>query len=134
MLKQIIVIGDFSGQRDCTDDLYLSTLVDEDVLRMHVANFLLQVLELATCSNDVIQEVPDFSLKEVFFESIAVKDLGPEHEFVVVEGKLDDMDVTLAIPLEPHIPTGSKVCLRGNRMTSLLSESLIWFMHLSQSL
>ena len=38
------------------------------------------------------------------------------------------------MPLDPHIPTDSKEYLEGRRMTSLLSESLIWFMDLTHSL
>lgn len=59
-------------------------------------------------------------------------DFGLEYEFVIVECELGKMGSTLAMPLEPQSPTASKACLIGRRITSLLSESSIWFMDLSQ--
>lgn len=92
------------------------------------------MLELAARTDDVVKQIPHFGLQKVLLESLAVRDLGLEDKFVVIVGELDGRRNTLAMPLEPHMPTDSKECLRGRRSTSLLSVSLIWFMAFSQSL
>ena len=55
---------------------------------MHVADLFLEVLEFAAGADNVVEEVPDFSLEKVLFESITVEYLGLEYEFVVVVGQL----------------------------------------------
>lgn len=112
----------------------MSTFVDENVPGMYVTYFLFEKLKLITCSDDVVQQIPDFSLQKIFPQLVTILDLGFEHELVVVEGKLCEERGTLAMPLEPHSPTDSKECLMGSKMTYLLSESSIWFMDLSQVL
>lgn len=101
---------------------------------MHVADFLAQVLKLAACSHDVVQQVPYLCLEEVLSETVSVKDFSLENELIVIVAELNAKGCTLTMPLEPHIPTDSKECFEGSRMTSLLSESLTWFMLLTHSL
>jgi hypothetical protein len=41
--------------------------------------------------------------------------------------------VTVAMPVEPHIPAFLNSCLRGRRRTYLVSESSILLVYLSQA-
>jgi hypothetical protein len=101
---------------------------------MDVADFLLEMFEFAASADDIVEQVPDLGLKEILLEALAVGDLGLEDEFIVVVAQLHSTKTTSAMPLEPHMPTTLKLCLRGRRITYLLSESFIWFMAFSQSL
>jgi len=106
----------------------LAVFVDEDVGGVDVTYLLTEMLEFTACPHDVIEQVPDLGLEEVLAEAVAVGDLCLEYEFVVVIGELSEGGGTLAIPLEPHMPTPWKEYLSGISRTSLLSVSLIWFM------
>ena len=101
---------------------------------MNVANLLAQVLKLAACPHDVVQQIPYLCFEEVLSETISVEDLSLENELIVIVAELNAKVCTLTIPLEPHIPTDSNECFEGSRMTYLLSESLTWFMLLTHSL
>ena len=92
---------------------------------MYVTYFLFKMLEFTTCADDVIEEIPNFCFEEVFFEALSVGYFCFEYEFVVVVADLGGIWDTLVMPLEPHMPTDSKLYLRGSSMTYLLSESLI---------
>ena len=46
------------------------------------------MFEFAACSHDVVQQVPDLSLEEIFFEFVAIQDLGFQYELVIVIGEL----------------------------------------------
>lgn len=87
---------------------------------MYVPYFFLEQLEFVTSPHDIIQQVPDFSLEEIFSKFISILYFCFQHEFVVVESKLNLVIHTLAIPLDPHSPTDSKEYLMGSRITSLL--------------
>ncbi len=83
------------------------------------------MLELLPSSDNVIQQIPNFSLKKIFFKLAAVLNLSFKNEFVVVKGKLYNIEDTLASPPDPHSPTGSNTCLRGRNRTSFVYESSI---------
>ncbi len=72
---------------------------------MYITYFFLIHLKFITSSNDVVEKVPNFSLKEIFFESKSVIDFCLEHKFIVIVAQLNKNRSTLTIPLEPHIPT-----------------------------
>lgn len=55
---------------------------------MDVTDFLLYVLEFAAGTHNVVQQIPDFSLKKVLFEFITVENLSLEDELVVVVAQL----------------------------------------------
>lgn len=62
MLEDIVVVAEFTGKGDGTDNLDLPAFVDENVLGVNVTDLFLEVLELAACPNDVVEEIPDFGL------------------------------------------------------------------------
>lgn len=84
VFDEIVVVGNFSGERSGTNDFYLSAFIDEDVLGVYVADLLLMVFEFTAGSHDVVEQIPNLCFEEVFFEFIAVQYLSPEHEFVVI--------------------------------------------------
>lgn len=88
MLQQVVVVRLFTRDGDSADDLYLAALVDQDVSGVHVADLLLEVLKLAACSDDVVEQVPDLSLKEILSQALTVGHLGLEHKLIVVVGEL----------------------------------------------
>lgn len=55
---------------------------------MNVAYLAFQVLKLAACPDDVIEQVPDFRLKEILLQPVAVHHFGFEHELVVIVSQL----------------------------------------------
>lgn len=85
VFDEIVVVGGLVGERGSADDFDLSALVDEDVLRVHVAYLFLEVLELAARTHDVVQQIPHFGLEEVLLEFVAVHHFGPQHKLIVVE-------------------------------------------------
>ena len=87
---------------------------------MHIPYLLFEMLELRACPHNVVQQIPHLRLEEIFPQSEPVCYLGLQHELVVIVTQLNKGMSTFAIPLEPHIPTGSKECFRGRRITSLL--------------
>jgi len=101
---------------------------------MDAPYLFLQMLELAACPNNIIEEVPNLRLKEILSQALSIGDLGPQDKLVVVVAQLSKKERTFAIPELPHMPTASKEYLSGSSKTYLLSVSLIWFRVLSQSL
>lgn len=89
MFQQVVVVGLFAWEGDSADDLDLSALVDQDVAGVHVADLLLEVLELAACSHDVVEQVPDLGLEEVLSQPLTVGHLGLQHKLIVVIGELN---------------------------------------------
>jgi|JI6StandDraft_1071083.scaffolds.fasta_scaffold41178_4 hypothetical protein len=68
MFEDIVVVADFTREGDGTDNFDLPAFVDENVLGVNVTDLFFEVLELAACPNDVVEEIPDFGLQEIFFQ------------------------------------------------------------------
>ena len=84
MFENYIVIAYLSWHWDSTDDFYLSAFVDKDVLRMYIPYFFLIHLKLIAGSDDVVKEVPNFSLKEILLKTETIVDLCLQHELIVI--------------------------------------------------
>lgn len=72
VLHHGLEIVHFPWNRTFRYDLYLSIIVYQDTVRMHIAHFPLYSLELVSRSDHVVQEIPDFPLlkEAVYLKSI----------------------------------------------------------------
>ena len=72
VLHHGLEIVQLTWNRTCRYDLYLSIIVYQDTVWMHIPYFPLYSLKLVSCSDHVVQEVPDFPLlkEAVYLKSI----------------------------------------------------------------
>jgi len=102
--KGLIAIS-FSRYGNCTNNLDLTTFANQYISGMNISYLAAQMLKLLSCSYHIVQQIPYLSLHKIFFKSVSIRNLGLQHEFVVLISQLNNSKCTRATPPEPHMPT-----------------------------
>lgn len=113
----------FVGPAVDVGQLDLPIFVDEDVLRAHIAELLLSLLEVLGSGDGRIQQVPYLALVEKLVEALAVIDFVGEQVRVVFVEDLTGKLATFTMPVEPQRPSFWNSKCSGSSRFSLLHSS-----------
>jgi hypothetical protein len=122
-IKSFLEIGDLEGPAEGVRDLDVPCLIEEDVIRSHIAQPLPHRLRLPPPLRQAKQQKPNLSLCELPLESLPVVDLLDEEVGVIFEGALHVDNSTISVPVFPQSPALEKLCDLGRNKLVVLAWS-----------